>query len=230
MMMVAAIAASLCARAETINVSVTFDASSSGDATIRTGTVTWKNTDSDGTASPYVRVSAGDGALIRFSDADAWGKSIEFLATSKTAPASKLKVNETGSLQFLCMTDSDDRTLELSWTQGNGEAFPWSDIGPSLKPSYVDDTAWTFALATLKSRFGTTWNSYLSRLRDDADSLAGCGRPVNRLDRLLQVEINAALGVDAVLPVLASVTDAARSSRGLGLSLPVRTRRQCMDA
>ena len=218
MMLAAAFAATFCTLAATINVAVKFDAKSGSDATLRTGTATWNNTGSKETDSPYVRVTAGDGVLIRFSDADAWGKSIEFLATSKTAPASKLKVNETGSLQFLCMTDSDDRTLELSWTQGNGEAFPWSDIGPSLKPSYVDDAAWTFALATLKSRFGTTWNSYLSRLRDDADSLAGCGRPVNRLDRLLQVEINAALGVDAVLPVLASVTDAARSARGLGLS------------
>jgi RHS repeat-associated protein len=191
---------------------------SAAGSLVRTGTVIWENVGSTGIAAPYVRVTAGEGVLIRFTDADAWGKSIEFLAASASSPCSILKANESGSLLFSCQADSDDKTLELSWMTASGETFPWPDIGSALKPSYVTDDAWAFALVTLKSRLGTTWNSYLSRLRANLDYLAENGRPVNRLDRLLQIEINNALGIDSTLPVLAVVTDAARSARGLGLS------------
>lgn len=184
----------------------------------REGAVTWKNTGSTGVSAPYVRITAGDGVLIRLTDADAWGKSIEFLATSASSPASMLKAGEEGSLVFLCQSESDDGKLELSWTLSSAEAFPWSELGASLKPSYVSQDAWTFALSTLKTRFGTTWDTYLTRLRANADYLAGLGRPVNRIDRLMQIEIGRALGVDAALPVLDSVTDAARSARGLSLA------------
>ena len=193
-------------------------AAATSGTSVRTGTVTWENTGSSGISAPYVRVTAGDGVLIRMTDADAWTKSLEFLATSATLPASTLKAGESGTLPFSCLMDSTDGQLELSYTLSSSESFPWSSIGYSLKPSYVSDSAWTFALATLKSRFGTTWNSYLSRLRSNAKYLAENGRPVRRLDQLLQIEINRALGIDAVLPVLASVTDAARSARGMGLS------------
>lgn len=184
----------------------------------RTATVAYFNDGTSAIAAPYVRLEAGANSFVRFSETDAWSKSVEFLATSDQSPASSLRAGETVEIPVFVYTSTQQAQLTLSYTQSSTEAFPWSDIGSSLKPSYVADSAWTFALATLKSRFGTTWNSYLSRLRANADYLAANGRPVRRLDRLLQIEINQALGVDAVLPVLASVTDAARSARGMGLS------------
>ena len=184
----------------------------------RTATVTYSNDGTAAIAAPYVRLEAGNNAYVRFSESDAWSKSVEFLATSDQSPASSLRAGESVEIPVFVYTTTQEAQITLSYTQSSAEAFPWSDIGASLKPSYVSDNAWTFALATLKSRFGTTWNSYLSRLRANADYLAENGRPVRRLDRLLQIEINRALGVDAVLPVLASVTDAARSARGMGLS------------
>lgn len=184
----------------------------------RTATVTYFNDGTSAIVAPYVRLEAGNNAYVRFSETDAWSKSVEFLATSDKSPASSLNAGETVEIPVFVYTTTQQAQISISYTQSSAEAFPWSDIGVSLKPSYVDDAAWAFALATLKSRFGTTWNSYLSRLRANADYLAEDGRPVRRLDRLLQIEINRALGVDAVLPVLASVTDAARSARGMGLS------------
>ena len=184
----------------------------------RTATVTYFNDGTSAIAAPYVRLEAGNNAYVRFSETDAWSKSVEFLATSDQSPASSLRAGESVEIPVFVYTSTQEAQLTLSYMQSSTEAFPWSDIGSSLKPSYVADSAWTFALATLKSRFGTTWNSYLSRLRANADYLAENGRPIRRLDRLLQIEINHALGVDAVLPVLASVTDAARSARGMGLS------------
>lgn len=184
----------------------------------RTATVTYFNDGTSAIAAPYVRIEAGNNAYVRFSEADAWSKSVEFLATSDKSPASSLRAGETVEIPVFVYTATQEAQMTISYTQSSTEAFPWSSIGASLKPSYVSDIAWTFSLATLKSRFGTTWNSYLNRLRANADYLAEDGRPVRRLDRLLQIEINRALGVDAVLPVLASVTDATRSARGMGLS------------
>ena len=184
----------------------------------RTATVTYSNNGASAIAAPYVRIEAGDNAYVRFSESDAWSKSVEFLATSGQTPASSLRAGEEIKLPVFVYTATQHAQVTFSYTQSSAEAFPWSDIGASLKPSYVSDTAWTYALATLKSRFGTTWNSYLSRLRANADYLAENARPVRRVDRLLQIEINNALGVDCILPVLASVTDAARSARGMGLS------------
>ena len=184
----------------------------------RTATVTYSNDGTATIAAPYVRLEAGANAFVRFSESDAWSKSVEFLATSDQSPASSLRAGESVEIPVFVYTTTQQAQMTLSYTQSSSEAFPWSDIGDSLKPSYVSSSAWTFALATLQSRFGTTWNSYLSRLRANADYLAENGRPVRRLDRLLQIEINRALGIDAVLPVLASVTDAARSARGMGLS------------
>ena len=168
----------------------------------RTATVTYSNDGTSAIAAPYVRLEAGANAFVRFSETDAWSKSVEFLATSDKSPASSLNAGETVEIPVFVYTTTQQAQISISYTQSSAEAFPWSDIGASLKPSYVDDAAWAFALATLKSRFGTTWNSYLSRLRANADYLAEDGRPVRRLDRLLQIEINRALGVDAVLPVL----------------------------
>ena len=184
----------------------------------RTATITYSNDGSSAIDAPYVRLEAGVNAYVRFSESDAWAKSVEFLATSGQSPASSLQAGETVKVPMFVYTDTEEAQMTLSYTQSSTDAFPWTDIGASLKPSYVTASAWSFALSTLKSRFGATWNSYLDRLRDNADYLAANGRPVRRLDSLLQIEINQALGVDAVLPVLASATDAARSARGLGLS------------
>ena len=46
----------------------------------RTATVTYSNNGTAAIAAPYVRIEAGDNAYVRFSEADAWSKSVEFLA------------------------------------------------------------------------------------------------------------------------------------------------------
>lgn len=123
---------------------------------VREGTITWKNTGSTAVAAPYVRLNAGDGVFVRLTESDQWTKSLEFLATSVGAQASVLKGYEKGELTFLCKSSSDDDTMELSYTLASAEAFPWADVENSPKPSFVSDTAWVFALRTLKARLGST--------------------------------------------------------------------------
>lgn len=61
----------------------------------RTATVTYFNDGTSAIAAPYVRLEAGNNAYVRFSESDAWSKSVEFLATSDQSPASSLRGGET---------------------------------------------------------------------------------------------------------------------------------------
>lgn len=169
----------------------------------RTATVTYAG---GGTNSPLVRVEAGDGAYVRFTEADGWSKSVEFLA-----------LGGEGTQDFLCLADSKGAKLKLSYTQGSSEAIPWSTLGDALRPSYVDSTAWSFAQKDLKSRLGSTWSDYLARLKANADYLSGLGYQTRRTDRLLALEVNRALGINAAMPTLAAATDIVRAARGLPL-------------
>ena len=60
----------------------------------RTATVTYFNDGTSAIAAPYVRLEAGANAFVRFSETDAWSKSVEFLATSGKSPASSLQAGE----------------------------------------------------------------------------------------------------------------------------------------
>lgn len=45
----------------------------------RTATVTYFNDGTSAIAAPYVRIEAGNNAYVRFSETDAWSKSVDFL-------------------------------------------------------------------------------------------------------------------------------------------------------
>lgn len=50
----------------------------------RTATVTYFNDGTSAIDAPYVRLEAGNNAYVRFSEADAWSKSVEFLDRNMT--------------------------------------------------------------------------------------------------------------------------------------------------
>ena len=195
----------------------------------RTGIVTYVNTGSAAIAAPLVRVEAGDGAYVRFSESDAWAKSVEFLATSAKSPASSLRAGETVEQPVFVYSDAEEAQVTLSWTLASSEQIPWRTLSSSIWPSYFPVKAKMEASSALTANLGNTWDSYLARLRSDADYLAGLGMPTRRTDRLMQMEMNLALGNDAALPVLASTTDAFRAGRGLNLQF-VRTYRSAMTS
>ena len=59
-------------------------------------------------AAPYVRLEAGDNAFVRFSETDAWSKSVEFLATSEQSPASSLRAGETVEVPVFVYTATEE--------------------------------------------------------------------------------------------------------------------------
>ena len=169
--------------------------------------------------TPYVKITAGSGSFIRLGAADAWGDTLELMAVSETYPASQLKPGETRRIPFRYKTTSSSLSIECGYTQEDATAFPWDTNAAYMRPSWASDELWGLALAVLKSNVGMTWNAYLARMRANCDHLAKIGQPTHRLDRIWQLEINEALGVDHAVSTLASNTDLARSGRGFGLAL-----------
>ena len=92
----------------------------------------------------------------------------------------------------------------------------------TLRPSSVDKLPWSFAHPKLADAFGDTWKTYIARLAEDADYLMKIGQPTYRVDKLLQLEMTDALGVDTAVPTLASATDIVRSGRGFDLAFTRR--------
>lgn len=74
----------------------------------RTATVTYFNDGTSAIAAPYVRLEAGNNAYVRFSETDAWSKSVEFLATSEQSPASSLRAGETVEIPVFVYTASQE--------------------------------------------------------------------------------------------------------------------------
>ena len=94
----------------------------------------------------------------------------------------------------------------------------WPTILLDCKPHNVDALPWSFSNPKLAAVFGKTWKTYIARLAEDADYLMRLGQPTYRVDKLLQLEMNDALGIDNAVPVLASSTDIVRSGRGLDIA------------
>ena len=87
----------------------------------RTATVTYFNDGTSAIAAPYVRLEAGNNAYVRFSESDAWSKSVEFLATSDQSPASSLRAGETVEIPVFVYTATQEAQLTLSYTQSSTE-------------------------------------------------------------------------------------------------------------
>ena len=191
------------------------DAIRSGRAYV--GTFRYGNAGDTVTNAPYVRLEAKGSTLIRFSEADAWSKSIELMASSDTYPASVLKAGDSSTVMFFYKTTGTQAEIEYAYTFASTTNVPWAELETEMRPAWATDELWGFAFATLRANFGETWNDYLARMRADCDHLLKIGSPVKRMDRLMQLEVNDALGNDTALARLVSATDLARSGRGLGI-------------
>ena len=96
-------------------------AEATSGVSVRAGTLTWRNTGSSGISAPYVRVQAKDGVLIRMSDADAWGKSIEVLALSEQSSTSSLRMGESVEIPVFIYTATQETQMTPSHAQSSME-------------------------------------------------------------------------------------------------------------
>ena len=182
------------------------------------GHVVYANVGDASMLAPYVHVTAKNGTQIRFSTSDAWTDSLELMATSESYPARLLKPGEEVRVPFYYQATGSGVSIAVESSTDDASDFPWDTNGSYMRPSWATDEIWSRALTILKKNVGPTWNACFQRLNADADHLMKIGTPERRFDRLWQMEVNEALGVDHAVSSLAGGTDLARSGRGFGLS------------
>ncbi len=91
---------------------------------------------------------------------------------------------------------------ELSTT--NSSTIDWSSLEASMRPSTINQTAWSAIFPVLTANLGSTWGQYLQTLDNDAVYLASIGEPTTDLNALLTFEIekaNAVYTADSLVSV-----------------------------
>lgn len=169
---------------------------------------------------PYVLLTSSDGASMRFGDTEPWSARLEIMAVSDSYPVSMLKPGETKRLplEFKCLPGSSGATIDFTYTLSDDGAFPWENNAIYMRPSSASDELWGHILTILRSSIGETWDAWLDRMRQNLDHLATLGEMTHRLDKVWQIEINAALGMDPALSKLAGGADLYRAARGPDLA------------
>jgi RHS repeat-associated protein len=74
----------------------------------------------------------------------------------------------------------------------NTATIDWSSLEASMRPSTINQTAWSAIFPVLTANLGSTWGQYLQTLDNDAVYLAGVGEPTTDLNQLLSFEIEKA--------------------------------------
>ncbi len=186
--------------------------------TLYMGCVVYGNRGQEAIDAPYVHLDAAEGTSVKLALSDPWSDRVEFMGTSRTAPASRLEPGEFRTLPFFYETDGNAATVRFGYTFDDASAFDWESAGNLMRPERMGDDQWSLALAALRENVGETWNDVLARMREDCDDLAEIGDPVRRLDRLWKLEAEEALGIDHAVPTLAEETDLERSARAFGVA------------
>ncbi len=180
--------------------------------------IQYSNTGTTAVAAPLLVVSANNANLWLPNDPAVSGPSLQVLATGPTGPAGTLAPGASGSI-VVDYTSTSSSASDINFSVGQlipGQTINWSALESSMRPSYINSTAWNAVFANFVANVGNTTTSYQAALDADATYLAQLGEPTNDVARLVTYEINkandafstTALGdtVDASLPTPGSLS------------------------
>ena len=117
-----------------------------------------------------------------------------------------------GYAQFITMT------LAFGVLQGGDDAIDWSSLASSTRPPTIDPTDWNLIWGRFEAQVGTTTQSLVNALSQDATTLSAIGQTTSDLASLLGYELDRASGALTAV-TLSSADDLAMSGPGLDLSL-----------
>jgi RHS repeat-associated protein len=145
------------------------------------------------------------------------GSSVQILGIENAGPAGTLPpgVQNTIEIPYESTTLAPHVGIDFSVQVLTGDSTPmnWSSLKSSLQPSYMNDTAWNAVFANLTAQFGSTTESYLSYLDNEATYLSQLGEYTDDVQRLFGFAINTAN--DALTSgSIDSVTDASYPDPG----------------
>ena len=82
--------------------------------------------------------------------------------------------------------------FSLQVLTGDSTPMNWSSLESSLQPSYIPAAAWPAVFANLTASFGSTTESYLTDLDNEATYLSQLGEYTDDVQRLFGFAINTA--------------------------------------
>ena len=176
-------------------------------------TLTYSNDGGSDALAPLFVVSVtSDNATIGLpGQTNFSGLSVQLLGIETSGPAGTLPPGYQGTFSIpyesTTLTQGASIQFSLQVLTGNSTAMNWSSLESSLQPSYIPNAAWPAVFANLTAELGSTTESYLTYLDDEATYLSQLGEYTDDVQRLFGFAINTAN--DALTTgAIDSVTDA----------------------
>jgi YD repeat-containing protein len=139
------------------------------------------------------------------------GSSVQILGIETTGPAGTLPPGYQGTLlipyESTTLVAGASINFSLQVMTGDSTPMNWSSLESSLQPSYMSATAWKAVFANLTANLGSTTETYLAALDNEATYLSQLGEYTDDVQRLFGFAINIANDA-ATSGSLDSVTDA----------------------
>lgn len=157
--------------------------------------VQYTNTGTSNALAPVLLLSADKANLWLPTNPAASGPSLQLLATNPNpnGPAGTLAPGASGSIvvDFTSTDSTDGDPIHFSIGQLTpGQTIDWSSVQSSMRPSYINSSAWNAVFANFKANVGSTTDSYQAALDADATYLAGLGEQSNDVAGLIAYEIS----------------------------------------
>ncbi|MHB9065961.1 MAG: RHS repeat-associated core domain-containing protein [Pirellulaceae bacterium] len=187
--------------------------------------VEYRNAGNVDMLSPLLNLESIEGTAWLLPGADpedGWvnSTSVSFLGLSSDGPASILRPGEGNSVTLRVRTPFQPGQMPFTLGMldaGNTATVDWAWLNDSLRPTYVNVTAWDAIYPNLTAQLGSTWGEYVQKLDADAQYLAELGTSVIHVDQLFGFEIQQANGISP-LTSLVSANDVQVAAPGLPLS------------
>ena len=176
-------------------------------------TLTYSNTGGSDALAPLfvVSVTSSNATIGLPGETSFTGSSVQTLGIENSGPAGTLPPGFQGTLliPYESTTLKQDASIQFSLQvlTGDSTAMNWSSLESSLEPSYIPNAAWPAVFANLTAEFGSTTESYLTYLDNEATYLSQLGEYTDDIQRLFGFAISTAN--DALTTgAIDSVTDA----------------------
>jgi YD repeat-containing protein len=187
-----------------------------------TVTISYANTGDTDIPAPLLTVDATN-AVLGYSDQSTFdGNTIEVLGINQNGPAGILPPGYHGTitLNYQPTTTAGSTSFNFTLTQLGDSSTPidWASMEASLRPSYINATAWDAIFNNFTAAAGSTAGSYQAYLDGLATYFGEIGEPTSDFDQLYNFAISTL--ADDALPVTAQITaeDASVPTPGLPLT------------
>ena len=139
------------------------------------------------------------------------GSSVQILGIENTGPAGTLPPGYQGTLlipyESTTLVAGTSINFSLQVMTGDSTPMNWSSLESSLQPSYMSAATWSVVFANLTAGFGSTTETYLTDVDNEATYLSQLGEYTDDVQRLFGFAIN--IANDALTTgSIDSVTDA----------------------